>query len=95
MSSLTLEGVVLNVLDVPVREGRDGKSYGGYSQVQIMAEDELQNGDKKMNLHTFRCDNKKSFEARVSQRVRVPVGVFASGGGVVFFMPAGAEVQDV
>lgn len=93
MSALTLTGVVVNVLDVPKATNKDGESYGGYSQVQIMAEDVLQNGEKKMNLHTFRIDERTPFEKAVSQRVRVPVGCFANGKAVVFYMPRGASVE--
>jgi len=92
MSALTLEGVVMNVLDVPVGTNKDGETYGGFSQVQIMAEDQLQNGETKMNLHTFRVDDKRPFQEAVQQKVRVPVGVFANKGSVVFYMPRGSQI---
>ena len=94
MSSLTLEGVVLNVLNVSARTAKDGTKYEGYAQVQIMCEDAQQNGEKRLNLHTFRIAEKAPFEERISQRIRIPVGVFVSGGVIVFFLPRGAQIID-
>jgi hypothetical protein len=93
MSALTLTGVVVNVLDVPLSKNKEGEAYGGFSQVQIMAEDVLQNGEKRMNLHTFKIDDRTPFEKAVSQRVRVPVGCFANGKAIVFYMPRGSSVE--
>lgn len=89
---LTLNGQVMNVLEVPEGTKKDGTEYGGYHQVQLLCEEALKNGDKRMNLFTLSCDNPEPFRKLVGRPVSVPVGVFARGGALSFYLLKGAEM---
>lgn len=51
MSMLLLVGQVMNTFEAPKGTNKEtGEQYGGTPRVQIMAENELQNGDKRLDL---------------------------------------------
>lgn len=80
MSMLTLNGVVQNVLDTPQRtDKKTGELYPAKSQVQIMAENVLQNGQKRFDLVTLTTEYPDAFRKLLGQPVSIPVGVFAQG----------------
>ena len=85
MAMLTLNGIVQNVLDTPSRtDKKTGEIYPAKSQVQIMAENVLQNGQKRLDLVTLTTDHPEAFRSLLGRSVSVPVGVFASGA-VTFY----------
>lgn len=91
MSMLTLNGLVQNVLDVPSRtDKKTGEVYPAKTQVQIMAENVLQNGQKRFELVTLTTDHPDAFRKLVGRPVSVPVGVFASGA-VTFYALKGQQ----
>lgn len=80
MAMLTLNGVVQNVLDVPARtDKKTGEVYAAKSQVQIMAENTLPNGQKRFDLVTLTTDKPEAFRALLGRSASIPVGVFAAG----------------
>jgi hypothetical protein len=80
MAMLTLNGIVQNVLDVPPRTDKEtGEIYPAKSQIQIMAENVLQNGQKRLDLVTLTTEYPEAFRKLLGRSVSVPVGVFASG----------------
>lgn len=80
MAMLTLNGTVQNVLDVPARTDRKtGEVFPAKTQVQIMAENTLQNGQKRLDLVTLTTDHPEAFRKLLGRPVSIPVGVFASG----------------
>lgn len=91
MSMLTLNGTVANVLDVPARtDKKSGEVFAAKSQVQIMAENTLQNGQKRFELVTLTTEHPEAFRKLVGHPVSVPVGVFAAGS-VTFYALKGQE----
>ena len=89
MSMLTLQGTVLNVLEVPARTGKDGEKFDAYSQVQIMCRETLQNGETRLSLQTLRTERPEAFRPLVGKVVQCPIGAFAQGGAIRFFLPKG------
>lgn len=86
MSMLTLNGQVLNVFQAP--EGvskKTGEKFGGQHRVQIMCENVLQNGEKRMDLVNLTVDDLEPYKKLQGRPVRVPVGCFVSNGGVLFY----------
>ena len=80
MPMLTLNGVVQNVLDVPARtDKKTGEIFPAKSQVQIMAENVLQNGQKRLDLVTLTTEYPDAFRKLLGRPVSIPVGVFATG----------------
>ena len=92
MSMLTLNGQVMNVLEVPEGKKRDGTEYGGYHQVQLLCEEPLKNGEKRMNLFTLSCDNPEPFKKAQGRPVSVSVGAFARGSQIHFYLQKGTQV---
>jgi hypothetical protein len=90
---LKLEGVVLSVIRHPARTGRDGKSYDGYSQVQLQVEELLENEQVRYGIHTLTTMAPDDFEKLSGKVVTIPVRAYAKGGSVAFMMPAAARPQ--
>lgn len=79
MPMLTLNGIVQNVLHVPARtDKKTGEIYPAKDQIQIMAENTLQNGEKRFELVTMTTEHPESFRKLLGRFVSVPVGVFGS-----------------
>lgn len=80
MPSLLLQGTVVNVLHVPARTDKNtGEIYAAKDQVQIMSENVLQNGEKRLELVTLTTDTPEAYRGLMGRSVSVPVGVFGSG----------------
>lgn len=80
MAMLTLNGLVQNVLDVAARtDKKTGEVFPAKTQVQIMAENTLQNGQKRLDLVTLTTDYPDQFRKLLGKPVSIPVGVFAQG----------------
>ncbi len=89
MSMLQMTGQVANVLETPEGTNRDGDKYGGYHQVQILCQQVLANGEKRMELFTLRTENPEEFRKHQGKHISVPVGVFARSGSLNFYMEKG------
>ena len=86
MSMLTLNGIVANVFDMPEStDKKTGEIRPAATRVQIHAENTLQNGQKRIELVTLKVDKGEAYRKLVGKPVRVPVGVFASGGVTMFY----------
>lgn len=96
MSMLTLAGQVMNVLETPKGVNKKtGEEYGGYHQVQLLCREELQNGETRMQLQTLSTDHPEAFKPLQGKVVRVPVGAFARGGTLHFFIPKGSKPETI
>lgn len=83
---LTLHGQVVNVFQTPEGVNKDtGEAYGGQWKVQLMAENILKNGSKRVELVDLTVDDPAPFQKLQGRRVRVPVGAFVTGGQIRFF----------
>ena len=95
MAMLTLNGVVQNVLDVPARtDKKTGEIYDAKTQIQILAENTLQNGQKRLDLVTLTTDHPESFRKLLGRPVSIPVGVFAAGQ-ISYYALRGQEAPKV
>lgn len=92
MSMLLLVGQVMNVFEAPKGTNKEtGESYGGQPRVQIMAENELQNGDKRLGLVDLTVEDENLYRSLVTKRVAVPVGAYVNKGAVAFYALKGAK----
>lgn len=86
MAMLTLNGVVTNVFHKDASTDRKtGEVIQASDHIQVMAENILPNGEKRMELVTLKVENPAPYRSAIGKAVRVPVGVFASGNGVQFY----------
>jgi endonuclease V-like protein UPF0215 family len=91
MSMLTLNGTIINVFQAPKGVSRKtGEEYGGQDRVQVMAENILQNGEKRVELVDLTVENPKAYTPHQGKRVRVPVGVFCTSNVIRYFVPKGS-----
>jgi hypothetical protein len=83
---LTLQGQIVNVFVTPQGTNKDtGEIYGGLHRVQIMAENVLKNGAKRVELVDLTVDDPNPFQRLLGRPVRVPVGAFVAGSQIRYF----------
>lgn len=91
MSMLLLVGQVVNVFEAPKGTNKEtGESFGGTPRVQILAENELQNGDTKLDLVNLSVENESLYKGLKGKTIAVPVGAYVSKGIVAFYALKGA-----
>lgn len=94
MSMLLLVGQVMNVFEAPKGVNKEtGEAYGGQPRVQILAENALQNGDKRLDLVNLTVEDETLYSGLTGQKIAVPVGAYVSKGTVAFFALKGAKPQ--
>lgn len=94
MSMLTLNGQVLNVFDQASSiDKQTGEIRPAKSRVQIMAETELQNGQKRNELVNLTVEDPDLYRSLQGRSVRVPVGAFVSGGAMLFYALKGQKPE--
>lgn len=86
MSMLTLNGIVQNVFRKSGgHDKKTGEVIPASDHVQVMAENTLQNGEKRIELVTLKVEHPDAYRKLLGKPVRVPVGVFVSGTAVQFY----------
>lgn len=94
MNMLTLNGQIINVFDTPEStDKKSGEVREAKFRIQIMAENELQNGQKRFDLVNLSVDTPEVYKPLKGQIVRVPVGVFTSGTSVMFYALKGSKPE--
>lgn len=94
MSMLTLNGQIINVFDTPESTDRkSGEVRESKFRIQIMAENELQNGQKRIDLINLTVDNPSVYKPLRGRLVRVPVGVFVSGSAIQYYALKGQKPE--
>ena len=95
MAMLTLNGLVQNCFDTPETVDRKtGEVRPAASRIQILAENILQNGQRRMELVTLKVKDSRPYAALVGKPVRVPVGALVSGSAVQFYALNEAVSED-
>lgn len=89
---LSLSGKLINTFVQPKGE-RDGKEYGGQDKIQIMGEVELPDGGKRVDMFNLTTHDISNFEPHINKYIIIPVGVFAAGRNVTYFIPRGTSPQ--
>ena len=90
MAMLTLNGIVQNVLNVPARtDKKTGEIYPAKHQIQILAENDLPNGQKRLDLVTLTTEHPEAFRKLLGRPVNVPVGVF--GQSITYYALKGQQ----
>lgn len=86
---LTLKGRLINKFVTPKSE-RDGKEIGGQDKVQILGEVSLPNGEVRMDMFTLTTHNASDFNEMDNSEIRVPIGLFAAGSKITYYIPKGS-----
>ena len=90
----TLCGQVANVFVQPGGTSKKtGEAFDPRDKVQILGHVPLQGGGTKLDLVTLNVEDARLFQAALNKTIRVPVGVYAIGKTVGYFIPQGAKPQ--
>lgn len=96
MNMLTLNGKIINVFDTPESTDRKtGVVRDAKFRIQVMAENELQNGQKRFDLVNLSVDQPELYKPLSGQFVRVPVGVFVGSGAIQYYALKGSRPEVV
>lgn len=88
----TLFGQVAKVFQQPGGVSKKtGEAFDPRDKVQIMGELPLPNGQFKFELLTLGTEDAGQFEQFVGKKIRVPIGFFATGKSVAYFIPRGSK----
>ena len=86
MTMLTLNGTVLNIYESPKGTNKQtGEVYGGQHRIQVMCENTLQNGQKRMEMVDLTISDITPYRQRIGKPVSVPVGVYVVAGKPSFY----------
>lgn len=90
----TLCGQVANVYVQPGGTSKKtGEAFDPRDKVQILGHVPLQGGGTKLDLVTLNVEDARVFQSAHGKTVRVPVGCYAVGKSVGYFIPQGAKPQ--
>jgi len=86
MAMLTLNGVVQNVFSKPqTTDKATGEIRPSTFHAQILAENFLESGEKRLDMVTLKVHAIEAFTKLVGQPVRVPVGAFVNGTQIQYY----------
>jgi hypothetical protein len=86
MSMLTLNGTVQNVFSKAAStDPKTGEIRPASTHAQILAENILESGEKRLEMVTLKVHAPDAFRKLVGQVVRVPVGAFVSGSNIQYY----------
>lgn len=86
MAMLTLNGLLQNVFEKPSSTDRKtGEVRPATTQAQILAENFLESGEKRLEMVTLKVHQPEAFRKLVGQHVRLPVGAFVADGQIKFY----------
>ena len=86
MSMLTLNGSVLSVFDTAASTDRKtGEVRPASTRVQIMAENTLENGQKRFDMVNLKVHNGDTYRKLAGKHVSVPVGAFVANGSILYY----------
>lgn len=86
MSMLTLNGTVQNVFNTPASTDKaTGEVRPASTSAQILAENILESGEKRLEMVTLKVHAGESFRKLIGQFVRVPVGAFVAQGAIRYY----------
>lgn len=72
---------------------KTGETFEDRDKVQLIGELPLPNGQTRLELVTLSVDDARPYEAVKGKTIRVPVGFFASGKNVQFYIPKGSRLE--
>ncbi len=89
---LFLQGMITNVFNTPKGVNRDtGEVYGGQSKIQVMSDNIMKNGEKRMDMINLTVDNPDAYRPYVGKPAEIPVTVFIMNGALMYMVPPGSK----
>jgi hypothetical protein len=86
MAMLTLNGLVQNVFTKPSSTDKaTGEVRPATQNVQILAENILESGEKRLDMVTLKVPSGEAYRKLVGKHVSVPVGAFVANNAILFY----------
>jgi hypothetical protein len=86
MSMLTLNGIIQNVFTKPdYTDKESGEVRKGAPYAQILCENQLETGEKRLDMVTLKVRDFDEYKALEGRRVRIPVGALVNGHSIQYY----------
>lgn len=93
MSSLfQVSGQLINVFVSPVSKNNEGQEYGGDHKIQLLGDISMSNGETRKEMITLKVHDVGDLETSIGSSVTAPIGVFAKGGNITYYIPKGSQI---
>ena len=88
---IELVGTLVNTFATPAGKNKKGEDYDSKDKIQLMGEFPMPNGETRMELVTLTVDDLSEYVQHINKKVRLSVGVMATGArSVLFFVRRGS-----
>lgn len=88
---IELVGTLVNTFATPPGKNKKGEDYDSKDKIQLMGEFPMPNGETRMELVTLTVDDLSEYVQHINKKVRLSVGVMATGArSVLFFVRRGS-----
>lgn len=70
-----LKGTLINVFETPKGKTKEGEDYGGEDRIQVLHENTLKNGEKRMDLVDLTVGDVAPYKDKLNALISVPVAI--------------------
>lgn len=70
-----LKGTLINVFETPKGKTKEGEDYGGEDRIQVLHENTLKNGEKRMDLVDLTVGDVSPYKDKLNAPISVPVAI--------------------
>ena len=70
-----LKGTLINVFETPKGKTKEGEDYGGEDRIQVLHENTLKNGEKRMDLVDLTVGDVSPYQDKLNAPISVPVAI--------------------
>jgi hypothetical protein len=88
---LSLTGTLINFFQTEGGVNKDGERYEPQNKIQLLGDVANPNGTVKKDMYTLTVKNLEDFSKFSNKEIIVPIGVFASGKQLTYFVTKGGK----
>ena len=86
---LNLTGTLINYFQTEGGVNKDGERYEPQHKIQLLGDVANPNGTVKKDMYTLTVKNIDDFAKFANKEIIVPIGIFASGKQITYFVTRG------
>lgn len=88
---LSLTGTLINFFQTEGGINKDGERYEPQNKIQLLGDVANPNGTVKKDMYTLTVKNLEDFAQFSNKEIIVPIGIFASGKQLTYFVSKGGK----
>lgn len=88
---LNLTGTLINYFQTEGGVNKDGERYEPQHKIQLLGDVANPNGTVKKDMYTLTVKDIDEYSKFVNKEIIVPIGVFASGRSITYFVSKGGK----